>query len=44
MTIRKFLKLYSHYKNNYDFQLARKTYRELDKLAMQDSGDDEWLK
>ena len=31
MTIRKLLKLYRHYKNNYDFQLKRITYFELEK-------------
>jgi hypothetical protein len=29
MTLNKLLKLYKHYKNNYDFKLSGKTYREL---------------
>lgn len=31
MTLRKLLKLYEHYKNNYDFQLKQITYYELEK-------------
>ena len=30
MTLRKLLKLYQHYKNNYDFQLKKITYSELE--------------
>lgn len=30
MTLKKFLKLYKHYKNNYDFQLAHISYSELE--------------
>ena len=33
MTLRKLLKLYKHYKNNYDFKLSQKTYRELEELV-----------
>lgn len=31
MTLSKFLKLYMHYKNNYDFKLRKITYAEIDK-------------
>ena len=30
MTLRKFLKLYKHYKNHHDFMLSQKTYYELE--------------
>ena len=30
MTLSKFLKLYRHYKNNYDFKLRKITYAEID--------------
>lgn len=30
MTLSKFLKLYRHYKNNYDFKLRKITYTEID--------------
>lgn len=30
MTLSKFLKLYKHYKNDYDFKLNKITYAELD--------------
>ena len=30
MTLSKFLKLYKHYKNDYDFKLKRITYAELE--------------
>ena len=30
MTLSKFLKLYMHYKNNYDFKLRKITYAEID--------------
>ena len=30
MTLRKLLKLYKHYKENYDFKLSGKTYHELE--------------
>lgn len=30
MTLRKILKLYEHYKNNYDFQLKQIAYSELE--------------
>lgn len=33
MTLRKLLKMYKHYKNNYDFKLTGKTYREMEELA-----------
>lgn len=29
MTLGKLLKLYQHYKNNYDFMLTKRSYREL---------------
>lgn len=30
MTLRKFTKLYKHYKMNYDFRLSKMSYQELD--------------
>lgn len=30
MTLKKLLKLYKHYKNNYDFRLGGHTYKELE--------------
>jgi len=30
MTLKKIMSLYKHYKNNYDFQLARVSYSELE--------------
>lgn len=33
MTLRKLLKMYKHYKNNYDFKLSGKTYREMEEIA-----------
>ena len=30
MTLAQLLKQYKHYKNNYDFQLSKKSYRELE--------------
>ena len=30
MTLRRLIKLYGHYKNNYDFQLSKRTYHELE--------------
>ena len=30
MTLKKILSLYEHYKNNYDFQLKKVTYKELE--------------
>lgn len=36
MTLRKLLKLYKHYKNNYDFKLSGKSYRELEDMFMHD--------
>ena len=33
MTLSKLLKLYKHYKNNYDFRLSGRTYRELEDMA-----------
>lgn len=32
MTLNKLLKLYKHYKNNYDFRLTHRTYRELEDM------------
>lgn len=36
MTIKKLLKLYKHYKNNYDFKLSGRTYRELEDIIDHD--------
>lgn len=36
MTYKKLLKLYKHYKNNYDFQLSQKSYYELDDMMAHD--------
>jgi hypothetical protein len=36
MTLRRLLKMYRHYKNNYDFKLSGKTYRELEEKARTD--------
>lgn len=36
MTLSKLLSLYSHYKNNYDFTLSKKTYYELEEEADHD--------
>ena len=36
MTIKKLLKLYKHYKNNYDFKLSGRTYRELEEMIDHD--------
>lgn len=33
MTLKKFYKQFRHYRNNYDFQLSGRTYRELEELA-----------
>jgi hypothetical protein len=33
MTLKKILDLYEHYKNNYDFQLKKVSYRELEEKA-----------
>lgn len=41
MTIRKFLKLYSHYKDYYDFTLAKVSYKQAEKQANE---EEEWLK
>lgn len=44
MTLRKFMKLYSHYKNNFDIEMQLKkggiTYAKLNELQIQ---DEEWL-
>ena len=44
MTLRKFNKLYNHYKDNFDFELYLKTkgitYAQNSKMAMQ---EEEWL-
>ena len=44
MTIRKFMKLYNHYKNNFDLetqlQKSGMTYAKLNELQIQ---DEEWL-
>lgn len=36
MTLKKLLKLYKHYKNNYDFKLSGRTYRELEEIIDHD--------
>jgi hypothetical protein len=36
MTLNKLLKLYKFYKNNYDFKLSGKTYRELQDMIDHD--------
>lgn len=45
MTLRKFMKLYNHYKNNFDKELMLQTnkitYAKYDELQIQ---DEEWLK
>lgn len=33
MTLHKFAMLFKHYRNNYDFKLSGRTYRELEELA-----------
>lgn len=30
MTLKRLLKMYKHYKNNYDFKLSGRTYQELE--------------
>lgn len=40
MTVTKLYKLYSHYKDLYDFQLTKKSYRE---LADEQIKQEEWL-
>lgn len=40
MTLRKLLSLYKHYKNNYDFQLKKVTYAQLDEAIAHEG---EWL-
>jgi hypothetical protein len=44
MTLRKFKKLYSHYKNNFDLELSMRikgvTYAKYEEIAMQ---EEEWL-
>lgn len=36
MTLKKLLKLYKHYKNNYDFKLSGRTYREMEEMIDHD--------
>ena len=36
MTLRKLLRLYKHYKNNYDFRLKKVSYQELDEYVAHD--------
>lgn len=36
MTLRKLLKLYKHYKNDYDFRLKKVSYKELDEYVAHD--------
>lgn len=33
MTLKKFYRQFRYYRNNYDFQLSGRTYRELEELA-----------
>lgn len=33
MTLKKFMQLYEHYKNYYDFTLSKMTYQELEEKA-----------
>ncbi len=44
MTLRKFMRLYGHYKNDFDFKLTMEkrglTYAKIKEISMQ---DDEWL-
>lgn len=47
MTLRKFMKLYGHYKNNFDLELKMKasnlTYSQLATLQEKNGGDGEWF-
>lgn len=47
MTVRKFLKLYEHYKLNFDLELKMRssgtTYAQLEKLQEKNGGDGEWF-
>ena len=47
MTVRKILKLYENYKNNFDIELKMRsdgiTYSQLEKLQEKNGGDGEWL-
>jgi len=36
MTLVKLLRIYEHYKNNYDFQLSKKSYHELEEMINHD--------
>jgi hypothetical protein len=36
MTLNKLLKLYKHYKNNYDFKLSGRTYQEIEDIVAHD--------
>lgn len=36
MTLKKLLTLFKHYKYNYDFQLSKKSYQELDDMSAHD--------
>lgn len=36
MTLKKLLRLYKHYKNNYDFKISGRTYRELEEMVAHD--------
>ena len=40
MTLSKLLKLYQHYKNNYDFKLSKTSYSELEEKIAHEG---EWL-
>lgn len=33
MTFKRLMQMYKHYKNNYDFNLSRTSYRELDEYV-----------
>lgn len=47
MTVRKFMKLYQHYKNHFDTEMALRakgiTYSQAERLQEKNGGDGEWL-
>lgn len=47
MTVRKFMQLYNHYKNDFDLELSLKasntTYSQLAKIQEKNGGDGEWF-
>jgi len=40
MTLKKLMKLYGHYKNQYDFTVTRKQYRELEEIEEDFTAED----